>query len=52
MYTILTKTCKILHVDITKYCAVTYFIAVGFKEILCQLCEDGEIIAPKTIGSM
>jgi len=32
-------------------CPVTYLLPYVLKK-LCQLCEDGEIIATKIIGSM
>ena len=37
MYTILTKTCKMLHVDTTKYVSCNLFIAVRFKKIVSTL---------------
>ena len=31
---------------------MTYFIAVCFKDIWCQLPEDDEIISPKHVGNV
>jgi hypothetical protein len=54
MYVHLTKTCKILRY----WChniymiIVTYLIALCFKNIWCQLPEDGDIIVPKHVEAM